>query len=164
MANNCHSGKDSRFCDEILGKVCKDLATAVRQLPKGLCMDVLILSLAVKALNIIGDDMKYFEGKNSEKVDYLSNFHSTALVTDDWKLDGVGVEDDRVLLEQFYRCAAVFKGLSVGSQEIITDIIKKMGQVRQAMIYVYVQVKIVTRYSYFDQPTFIPSGNGFVFG
>lgn len=107
-------------------------------------MDVLILSLAVKALNIIGDDIKYFEGKNSEKVDYLSNFYSTALVTDDWKLDGVGVEDDRVFLEQFHRCAAIFKGLSIGSQEIITDIIKKMGQVRQVMIYEYKQVKIVT--------------------
>jgi hypothetical protein len=59
----------------MLVKVCKDLAAALRQLPKGLCMDVLILSLAVKAQNIIVDDMKYFDGKNSEKVDYLSNFH-----------------------------------------------------------------------------------------
>jgi hypothetical protein len=130
MANNCYSSKDSKFCDDMLGKVNRDFAAATRQLPKGLCMEVLVFFLAVKALNIIADDTKYFDGNNGKKADCLRNFYCTALVTDGWKLDGMGVENDQVLLKQFYRCANIFKNLSIGSQEIITDIIKKMGEVR----------------------------------
>lgn len=130
MADNYRIDEDVKFCDEILGKVNSSyLAAAVRQLPKGLCLDVLSLYLAVKALNTIGDEVKYFEGKEREKNDYLNNFHCTALVTDGWKLDEVGKGDNRVLLEQYYRCVIIFKSLSIGSQEIITDIVKRMGQV-----------------------------------
>jgi farnesyl-diphosphate farnesyltransferase len=74
-------------------------------------------------------DMEAFVGRESEKVEHLNNFYRTALVTEGWHMEGVGQGDEKTLLEQYFRCVSVFKGLSPESQEVIADITKRMGQV-----------------------------------
>lgn len=54
------------------------------------------------------------------KIKYLTEFHETALVDREWKLEGVGEGDERVLLERFSSVTTVFQSLSEGSQEVCT--------------------------------------------
>ena len=125
---NCKDG-DTKFCDDMLGKVSRSFASVIRQLPKGLCLDILIFYLALRALDTIEDDMEAFKDRESVKIDHLNNFYRTGLVTDGWHMEGVGLGDERTLLEQYFRCVTVFKGLSAASQEVIADITKRMGEV-----------------------------------
>lgn len=120
--------EDTKFCDDMLGKVSRSFASVIRQLPKGLCIDILMFYLALRALDTIEDDMQAFKGKEHEKIDHLNNFYRTGLVTDGWTMTGVGEGDERVLLEQYYRCVNVFKRLPKASQEVIADITKRMGE------------------------------------
>ena len=55
--------EDDRFCDEMLVKVSRSFAAVIRQLPRGLCMDILIFYLALRALDTIEDDMTTFKGE-----------------------------------------------------------------------------------------------------
>jgi farnesyl-diphosphate farnesyltransferase len=71
--------------------------------------------------------MDAFKGKEAVKLDHLNNFYRY-LATDGWHLEGVGAGDERLLLEQFPRFVSVFKGLGAASQEVISDITKRMGQ------------------------------------
>ena len=128
--------EDTLFCDAMLGKVSRSFASVIRQLPKGLCLDILIFYLALRALDTIEDDMEAFVGRESEKVDHLNNFYRTALVTEGWHMEGVGQGDERTLLEQYFRCVSVFKGLSPESQEVIADITKRMGQVGAVLHFI----------------------------
>lgn len=126
--NSSKRDENFNFCDHILGKVSRSFASVIRQLPPGLSDDVMIFYLALRALDTVEDDMTAFKGREYDKVNHLNNFYATALVTDGWCMDGVGEGDEKVLLQQFYRCVAVYKSLSLGSQEIIADITKRMGQ------------------------------------
>lgn len=122
------SDENVRFCDDMLGKVSRSFAMVIRQLPQNLILDILIFYLTLRALDTVEDDMVAFKGKEYVKVDHLNNFYCTALVEDDWCMKGVGEGDERTLIEQFYRCTAVFKRLSPASQEVISDITKRMGR------------------------------------
>ena len=53
--------EDTKFCDDMLGKVSRSFAAVIRQLPKGLCLDILIFYLALRALDTIEDDMTAFK-------------------------------------------------------------------------------------------------------
>lgn len=116
------------FCDDILVSVSRSFAAVIKQLPKGLCIDILVFYLALRALDTIEDDMEAFKGKESEKIHHLNNFYRTGLVTDGWSMDGVGKEDEMKLLQEYYRVVAVYKDLSPASQEVIADITKRMGE------------------------------------
>lgn len=124
----CVTNKSVKFCQDMLGKVSRSFASVIRQLPEELCMDVLIFYLALRALDTIEDDMEAFKGNIHKKIDHLNNFYKTALITDGWSLDNVGFGDEKVLLQNYFHCVTVFKSLSLQSQEIITDIAKRMGQ------------------------------------
>jgi farnesyl-diphosphate farnesyltransferase len=117
-----------KFCDDMLGKVSRSFAMVIRQLPKDLCIDILIFYLVLRALDTVEDDMEAFKGKEHIKCDHLNNFYKTSLVTDGWNMDGVGEADEKVLLQNFHKVIIVFKSLSPSSQEIIADITKRMGQ------------------------------------
>ena len=117
-----------KFCDDILVSVSRSFAAVIKQLPKGLCIDILVFYLALRALDTIEDDMEAFKGKESEKINHLNNFYRTGLVTDGWSMDGVGKEDEKKLLQEYYKVVAVFKDLSPASQEVIADITKRMGE------------------------------------
>eukprot|EP01035_Chromulina_nebulosa_P018819 gene18819-24591_t len=117
-----------KFCDDMLGKVSRSFASVIRQLPSGLCLDILIFYLALRALDTIEDDMKAFQGREIDKIDYLNTFYQDGLITEGWSLDGVGEGDEKVLLQQYYRVVSVFKSLPSSSQEVIQDITKRMGQ------------------------------------
>jgi farnesyl-diphosphate farnesyltransferase len=119
---------DTKFCDDMLGKVSRSFAAVIRQLPKGLCADIMIFYLALRALDTIEDDMEAFKGNEEEKLRLLNNFYREALVTDNWTMSGVGEGDEALLLEQYGKCVTVFKKLSTGSQEIIADITRRMGE------------------------------------
>ena len=43
-------------------------------------------------------------------------------------MTGVGEGDEKLLLEQYYRCVNVYKKLSPASQAVIADITKRMGE------------------------------------
>lgn len=108
-----------RFCDDMLNKVSRSFAAVIHQLPKGLCMDILIFYLALRALDTIEDDMEFFKGREEVKIKHLNEFYKVGLVTDGWHMDGVGLGDERTLLENYGKCVAVFKTLSPASQEVI---------------------------------------------
>ncbi len=71
--------------------------------------------------------MEAFKGREQEKLNYLRTFHIIAL-NEDWSIDGVGLGDEKVLLQQFYRVGRVFRSLSKLAQEVIADICKRMGE------------------------------------
>lgn len=121
------SDENVAFCDNILVKVSRSFAAVIQQLPTGLCVDIMIFYLVLRALDTVEDDMTAFKGKEERKIKHLEDFYKTALVTDGWTMTGVGEGDEALLLNEFYRVVTVFKGLSVGSQEIIADITRKMG-------------------------------------
>ena len=102
---------DTKYCDDMLGKVSRSFAAVIRQLPKGLCIDILIFYLALRALDTIEDDMTAFKGKEDVKVKHLNDFHKTALCTEGWTMEGVGEGDERELLENYDRCVNVYKKL-----------------------------------------------------
>jgi farnesyl-diphosphate farnesyltransferase len=116
------------FCDDMLGKVSRSFASVIRALPRGVCVDILVFYLALRALDTIEDDMTAFKGKEHEKIDHLNNFYQTGLITDGWSMDGVGEGDEKILLQQYYHAVHVFKTLSPESQSVIQDITKRMGQ------------------------------------
>mmetsp|Transcript_31223 Transcript_31223/g.52206 ORF Transcript_31223/g.52206 Transcript_31223/m.52206 type:complete len:773 (-) Transcript_31223:287-2605(-) len=116
------------FCDDMLNKVSRSFAAVIHQLPRGLCMDILIFYLALRALDTIEDDMEAFQGRNDVKINYLRTFYKEGLVTDGWHMEGVGEGDERTLLENYFKCVSVFKDLSPASQEVIADITKRMGE------------------------------------
>ncbi len=117
-----------QWCSAMLGKVSRSFAAVIRQLPEGLCIDVLVFYLALRALDTIEDDMTAFCGREHVKIDHLNNFYRTGLVTEGWSMSGVGEGDEQVLLQKYFICVAVFKQLSPASQEVIADITKRMGQ------------------------------------
>jgi farnesyl-diphosphate farnesyltransferase len=128
MPNKVDRGDESvRFCDDMLVKVSRSFAAVIQQLPKGLCIDIMIFYLVLRALDTIEDDMQAFKGNEGAKVKHLEDFYKTALVTDGWTMEGVGEGDEMVLLNEFHHVVRVFKSLSRGSQEVIADITRKMG-------------------------------------
>jgi farnesyl-diphosphate farnesyltransferase len=122
------SDPDVKFCDDMLVKVSRSFCAVIRQLPKGLCADIMIFYLALRALDTIEDDMEAFKGKEHVKIDLLNNFYKTGLVTPNWSMDGVGEADEKVLLQNYHHCVNVFNKLSTNNQNIIADITKRMGQ------------------------------------
>jgi len=118
---------DVAFCNDMLGKVSRSFASVIRQLPQGLCLDILVFYLVLRALDTIEDDMEAFKGKEHEKIVYLQSFHRIALLEDEWNLHGVGEGDERVLLENFQRCQSVFKSLPEISRKVIAEIACRMG-------------------------------------
>jgi farnesyl-diphosphate farnesyltransferase len=115
------------FCDDMLGKVSRSFAAVIRQLPKGLCADILIFYLVLRALDTIEDDMEAFKGKEEKKIQHLNTFYQV-IGKEGWTMSGVGEGDERVLLEQYHHCVTVFRSLSPESQEVIADITKRMGE------------------------------------
>lgn len=122
------TNENVRFCNEILGSVSRSFAEVIRQLPRGLCIDIAIFYLVLRALDTIEDDMDAFKGREEEKMQHLRTFYTVALQDKNYHMDGVGLGDERRLLEQFHKCVAVFQSLPLTSQEVIADITKRMGE------------------------------------
>ena len=74
-------------------------------------MDILIFYLVLRGLDTVEDDMEAFKGREKEKLHYLRNFHHIALATEGWTMDGVGLGDEKVLLQEFHRIGNVFRSL-----------------------------------------------------
>eukprot|EP00301_Raphidiophrys_heterophryoidea_P012203 c18582_g1_i1.p1 GENE.c18582_g1_i1~~c18582_g1_i1.p1 ORF type:complete len:733 (-),score=175.89 c18582_g1_i1:73-2271(-) len=121
------SNSDLDFCLEILTKGSRSFAEVILQLPKGLCKEVMVFYLVLRALDTIEDDMEAFE--NSEvKIQLLNNFYLEGLNDSTYSLHGVGQEAEATLLEQFGRVVRVFQTLSPEMQAVIRDITKQMGE------------------------------------
>eukprot|EP01041_Mallomonas_annulata_P003323 gene3323-6577_t len=116
-----------KFCDDMLGKVSRSFAAVIRQLPKGLCLDILVFYLVLRALDTIEDDMEAFKGREHVKIEHLQNFYKVALVQKDFSMDGVGEGDERVLLQRFSCVTAIYQNLPDRSQRVISDICRRMG-------------------------------------
>jgi farnesyl-diphosphate farnesyltransferase len=61
------------------------------------------------------------------KVEHLIDFYKNALVDPNWTLKGVGEGDERLLLEEFFKCQKVYSKLNPQSQRIIADINQRMA-------------------------------------
>jgi farnesyl-diphosphate farnesyltransferase len=122
-----NADEDTVFCDLFLGKVSRSFAAVIRQLPKGLCREILVFYLVLRALDTIEDDMEAFKGREKVKIQHLENFYRVALVEEGWNLQGVGEGDEKEFLSQFHRCGALFRSLQPSCQEVIADITKRMG-------------------------------------
>jgi len=123
-----HTDEDVAFCDDILGRVSRSFAAVIRQLPEGLCLDVLIFYIVLRGLDTVEDDMAAF-ASNDVKCEHLRTFYNTALGKScDWTMTGVGEGDEALLLEKFDSVARVFWNLPAPSREVIADITKRMGE------------------------------------
>eukprot|EP00928_Gymnodinium_smaydae_P036500 TRINITY_DN25505_c0_g1_i1.p1 TRINITY_DN25505_c0_g1~~TRINITY_DN25505_c0_g1_i1.p1 ORF type:complete len:499 (-),score=85.02 TRINITY_DN25505_c0_g1_i1:278-1705(-) len=118
---------DIAFCDDMLGKVSRSFAAVIRQLPPGLCLDIGIFYLALRALDTVEDDMEAYKGRESEKEAELRSFGAKRLTDPKCSITGVGKGDEQVLVEKFGVVARVFLSLPEGSQAVIMDITNKMG-------------------------------------
>ena len=119
---------DLAFCDEILVKVSRSFAAVIRQLPSKLLVDILIFYLALRALDTIEDDTTSFPS-SEVKIKHLLSFHKTALGEDqpDWTMDGVGMGDEKRLLQNFDKAYRVYAKLNPQSRRIIADISQRMA-------------------------------------
>jgi farnesyl-diphosphate farnesyltransferase len=86
----------------------------------------LVFYLVLRALDTIEDDTVAFTSVE-HKLYYLRDFMDNALHNDKWKMQGVGEADEAHLLENFYRVSKVFQALPQHSQDVISDINKRMG-------------------------------------
>merc|ERR1712151_824 len=102
-------------------------AAVIRQLPPGLCLDICIFYLVLRALDTVEDDMEAYKGKEAEKQAELINFGQARLMDPQTSMDGVGEGDERKLLQQFGAVARVFSTLPQGSRDVIRDITDQMG-------------------------------------
>ena len=117
---------DVEYCDQMLGKVSRSFAAVIRQLPSDLVLDCLVFYLVLRALDTVEDDMSAFNS-TEEKLFYLEHFYTTALHNANWKMQGVGEADEADLLENFGKVSKVFQALPQASQDVISDINKRMG-------------------------------------
>lgn len=115
-----------KYCNMMLGHVSRSFAAVIRQLPENLVKEVLVFYLVLRGLDTIEDDMEAF-ASNTEKILQLQNFHEWALENPYWSMTGVGKSHEADLLENFYKVSRTFQSLSPGSQAIIKDITKRMG-------------------------------------
>jgi len=115
------------FCNNMLGKVSRSFAAVIRQLPQGLCIEIVVFYLALRALDTIEDDMTAFKDPQV-KIDQLQKFFEEGLENPFYNQTGVGEGAEAALLEEFWRVSRVFKSLDAGVQEVIKDITKRMGE------------------------------------
>jgi len=118
---------DSKFCDDMLGRVSRSFAAVIRQLPSDLSMDICIFYLVLRALDTVEDDMEAYKGRESEKQAELISFGAKRLTDTNCSVRGVGEGDERTLIEQFGACVRVFNKLPEGSRTVIMDITNEMG-------------------------------------
>jgi farnesyl-diphosphate farnesyltransferase len=118
--------EDLRFCDQIMGKVARPYAIAIRQLPLETAVNVMILHHALRALDTIEDDMTAFPS-NDIKIQHLQTFVGTALTDPTWSMHGVGEGDEALLLQEFPKVNRVFQCLPSEVQAIIKDITHRMA-------------------------------------
>lgn len=129
LENNMKStDPDVMFCDDMLGKVSRSFAAVIRQLPTGLCEDICVFYLVLRALDTVEDDMEAYKGREAEKQAELRTFGAKRLEDKQMSMDGVGAGDERALLQKFGAVARVYKTLPKGSQEVIRSITDQMGE------------------------------------
>jgi farnesyl-diphosphate farnesyltransferase len=87
-----------KFCDYILGKVSRSFSAVIRQLPAGLCEEILVFYLTLRALDTVEDDMEVYIGRQPEKLEMLRTFYKQVL-EQGLEIKGVGQGDERTLLE-----------------------------------------------------------------
>mmetsp|Transcript_64756 Transcript_64756/g.162962 ORF Transcript_64756/g.162962 Transcript_64756/m.162962 type:complete len:803 (-) Transcript_64756:268-2676(-) len=127
MKEAAASDSDVAFCDDMLGKVSRSFAAVIRQLPPGVCIDICIFYLVLRALDTVEDDMEAYRGRESEKEAELRNFGSKRLLDKNCSITGVGAGDEKTLAEQFGAVARVYAKLPKSSQDVIMDITDQMG-------------------------------------
>uniref|UniRef100_A0A7S2M2J8 isopentenyl-diphosphate Delta-isomerase n=1 Tax=Zooxanthella nutricula TaxID=1333877 RepID=A0A7S2M2J8_9DINO len=118
---------DVMFCDDMLGKVSRSFAAVIRQLPSGLCLDICVFYLVLRALDTVEDDMEAYKGKEHEKEEELKSFGAKRLTDKNCSITGVGAGDELALVESFGAVSRVFASLPEGSRDVIMDITNQMG-------------------------------------
>ncbi|KAJ1458820.1 isoprenoid synthase domain-containing protein [Pelagophyceae sp. CCMP2097] len=121
------SDADERFCDEMLGKVSRSFASVIRQLPPGLCVDICVFYLVLRALDTVEDDMDAYKGRQGDKVSELRGFASTRLYEKDCSITGVGEGDEKTLIENFGAVVRVFLAMPPASRAVIQSVTQDMG-------------------------------------
>lgn len=121
------SDPDVAFCDDMLGKVSRSFACVIRQLPPGLCLDICIFYLVLRALDTVEDDMEAYKGREAEKEAELRCFGISSLNDTNCSIVGVGAGDEKTLVERFGAVVRVYKSLPQGSRDVILDMTNKMG-------------------------------------
>lgn len=119
--------QDVQFCNDMLGKVSRSFAAVIRQLPDGLCLDIAIFYLVLRALDTVEDDMEAYRGHEADKEAELRSFGAKRLTDRNCSVEGVGAGDERVLIQNFGAVVRVFDKLPASSQAVIRDITDKMG-------------------------------------
>jgi len=117
------NNEDIRFCYTTLKDVSRSFAAVIIQLHEELRNAVCIFYLVLRGLDTVEDDMSL---PISFKKINLPTFH-THLNSNDWSMDGVGKDSERLLLQQFYRVSREFMKLKRCYQSVITDICERMA-------------------------------------
>lgn len=144
-ANLDRSNADVAYLDDMLGKVSRSFAAVIRQLPRCLCLEIVVFYMALRGLDTVEDDMTSFPSP-ADKIYVLRRFHETVLVGNAKALlsgrpslapflgeeaggmKGLGEGDEAALLENFDVAGRVFNSLAPVSRAVIADITKRMGE------------------------------------
>ncbi|CAK0844067.1 unnamed protein product [Prorocentrum cordatum] len=127
MKSAAQENPDVAFCDDMLTKVSRSFAAVIKQLPAGLCLDICVFYLVLRALDTVEDDMEAYKGREHDKESELRAFGDKRLSDDNCSIHGVGAADEATLIQNFGAVSRVYKSLPEGSREVIRDITDKMG-------------------------------------
>nr|AND81098.1 ayame triterpene biosynthesis protein 3 [Botryococcus braunii] len=110
------------FCYGMLQRVSRSFSVVIQQLPEELRNSICVFYLILRALDTVEDDMNL---PNKQKIPLLRTFHEH-LFDRTWRLKcGYGPYVD--LMENYPLVTDVFLTLSPGTQEVIRDSTKRMG-------------------------------------
>ena len=128
--------EDIAFCYEMLDKVSRSFSHIIKNLPKGLSLEILVFYLGCRALDTVEDDIHAFDGDIKKRAKYLKTFykHFTPLYY-------VGEDLYSPLLENYDRIGNVFELLNPKSQKVIKKTIKKMGRGMSKYLHYTIETK-----------------------
>jgi len=130
------------FCYESLKKVSRSFAGVIMSLGDEVRDAVCIFYLVLRGLDTVEDDMSV---PLPIKVPELLAFHEK-LDQPGWNIHGIGLADERVLLERFDLVITAFGRLAPHLQEPIRDICRRMGEGMAASVQRLQMVETVEEY------------------
>ena len=113
-----------KACFEFLEKTSRSFSAVILELHHELLVPVAVFYLCLRGMDTIEDDMKL---PLDRKIPLLRNFH-TFVTKEGWSFDESGPDEkDRLLLVHFHFVVEEFNKLKPEYQDIVADIIQKMG-------------------------------------
>lgn len=101
----------------------------IRLLPGPVYVDVLVLIEALRAIDVIEDDVEYYKDNLDGKIEAMLSFTEKALMDPNWSFEGIGDSPgERQLMKDFPRVHNLYKALRPVSQKEIAKCSMEMAK------------------------------------